>query len=558
MEKGPWLLRSKGRFFLTLFFVLAVPTAVLVLLIATYVRKDLQRQAIEHNSLTARLVSQSLDEEFYGMQRFVEGFARRTKLIESVEKRDIAMMRGKLNEMISINAKFSRGFLADTNGNLIGDHPLREELIGKNFAHRDWFKGASKINTAYVSEIYQRVNMDQLDAISVCVRVQATNGTHIGFLAAQLTVDKLAAWLQAVKPSADGLVELFDQRGTPALPNKSKRPDVFRLDDLKKKFQDKEGWVRMTDPLSGDESILTYVAVPKCGWTVVARQPLHQVFGPVDILLRTILIFFVVCLAGTGLIGYVLFDTLSKHDTRRRLSEQALEKQAVQLKNSNEELEGMCYSIAHDLRAPLRAMRGFTSALIEDYDNVLDSNGQNYTRRIDQAAGRMDELIQDLLDYGKLGHVDLPVETISLQSLVKEVLGFLAQEIKEKQACIDVEKSLPNVKANLTILEQVFTNLISNSLKFVALGIPPQIKISAEVRGEKVRVSVRDNGIGIDQAHHTRIFGVFERLHGYETYPGTGIGLAIVRKGVERMGGTMGLESEVNKGSCFWFELPKA
>ena len=556
--KSPWPLRSKSRFFWTLFLVLAVPTAILILLIATYVRKDLQRQAIEHNSLTARLVAQSVDEEFYYLQRFVENFSHRTKLIEAVNSHDPIILRGKLAEMAYLSAKFSRCFATDMQGNLLADSPFREDLMGKNFAQRDWFKGALASETAYVSEIYQRTNMDKADAVSVAVRVKDPKGGYIAVLAGQLTVDKLAAWLQAVKPLREGLVELFDQHGTPALPKRAEDPRTPRFHEITKGFAGNDGWTWAKDPATGEENLVAYVHISSIGWTIASRQPAAQIFAPIRVLLRTITIFFFVCLLAMGIIGYLFFETISNYDSKRRLSELALARHARELKRSNDELEGMCYSIAHDLRAPLRAMRGFTSALIEDYNGLLDHAGQNYTKRIDESAGRMDELIQDLLDYGKLGHAELPIAIVSLEDIAKDILEPLSEEISKKQATIEIKNPLPRVLANRTILQQVLMNLVSNSLKFVALGVPPKITIAAEIRGDKVRVSVRDNGIGIDPIHHKRIFGVFERLHSYESYPGTGIGLAIVRKGIERMGGSIGLESDVDKGSCFWFELPRA
>ncbi|HMJ91518.1 MAG TPA: ATP-binding protein, partial [Candidatus Acidoferrum sp.] len=119
-------------------------------------------------------------------------------------------------------------------------------------------------------------------------------------------------------------------------------------------------------------------------------------------------------------------------------------------------------------------------------------------------------------------------------------------------------QALPEVMGNVTLLQQVFTNLITNALKFVPEGTAPRIEVFASERNGKVRVTVQDNGIGIDPAQHERIFGVFERLHTNHLYPGTGIGLAIVDKAIERMGGSVGVESEPGKGSAFWFELPRA
>jgi signal transduction histidine kinase len=147
---------------------------------------------------------------------------------------------------------------------------------------------------------------------------------------------------------------------------------------------------------------------------------------------------------------------------------------------------------------------------------------------------------------------------VSLKSVVVDVLGQMAAELQERDAQVIVPGPLPEVTGHRITLGQVITNLLTNAVKFVSRGAPPQVQVWAEERDRWVRLWIEDNGIGIAPEHHERIFRVFERLHGMETYPGTGIGLAIVRKGVERMGGRVGVESEVGKGSRFWLELQKA
>lgn len=228
------------------------------------------------------------------------------------------------------------------------------------------------------------------------------------------------------------------------------------------------------------------------------------------------------------------------------------------LQESNAALEAFSYSVSHDLRAPLRAMQGFGKVLLEDYNTVLDEPGREYAMRIVSASTRMDQLIQDLLVFGRLGHTKLETTPIELDDLVREAIDSIREELRERNAKVTVNTPLPKVIANKVALGQVLMNLISNGCKFVTPGSIPEVRVRHEFLGDRVKLWIEDNGIGIPLEHHARIFGVFERLHGADDYPGTGIGLAIVKKGIERMGGEVGVESEPGKGSRFWILLPKA
>lgn len=244
----------------------------------------------------------------------------------------------------------------------------------------------------------------------------------------------------------------------------------------------------------------------------------------------------------------------------RRLNqtlEQRVHERTVQLEEANQEMQAFSYSVSHDLRAPLRAMQGFAQALLEDYGDQLDDLGQEYAHRIVAAAGRMENLIQDLLSYSRLSRAELGLQQVNLTAVMMEVLTQLESELKERQAQVRVENPLPQVIGHYSTLVQIVTNLLSNAIKFVPASIKPQVQVWAEKRGNDVCLCVKDNGIGIASEHQHRIFSVFERLHGTEAYPGTGIGLAIVRKGVERLGGRVGVESQSTQGSCFWVELPR-
>jgi two-component system sensor histidine kinase/response regulator len=244
-------------------------------------------------------------------------------------------------------------------------------------------------------------------------------------------------------------------------------------------------------------------------------------------------------------------EVLRTEITTRKKAEQAL-------KESNDELEAFSYSVSHDLRAPVRAMQGFARVLVEDYGDKLDAAARDYLDRIVTGACRMDNLIQDLLVYSRLGHTELSLGPISLKQLINEIVRQISPDIDAKKAEISVADDLPEVTGNKMALGQAVENLITNGLKFIPEGRAPKVRIEAQTIGQLVRLWIIDNGIGIPEEHHSRIFRVFERLHTAETFPGTGIGLAIVRKGVERMNGRVGLESEIGKGSRFWIELPAA
>jgi PAS domain S-box-containing protein len=260
-------------------------------------------------------------------------------------------------------------------------------------------------------------------------------------------------------------------------------------------------------------------------------------------------------LAAVGLQKARLYEQVQRYAAEL---EQRVAERTAELQKSNFELEAFSYSVSHDLRAPLRAMQGFALALLEDYAERLDHIGRNYAQRIVAAAQRMDALIHDLLDYSRLSRSEMQLQPVNLEWIIDEVLKQLELEIRGKDAEITVRKPMPQVTGHHATLVQVVGNLLSNAVKFVASGVQPQVRVWAEEHSRWVRLWVKDNGIGIAPEHHERIFRVFERLHGVETYPGTGIGLAIVRKGIERMGGRVGVESTPGQGSRFWVELPKA
>ncbi|MDB6103902.1 MAG: cph1 [Gammaproteobacteria bacterium] len=254
--------------------------------------------------------------------------------------------------------------------------------------------------------------------------------------------------------------------------------------------------------------------------------------------------------------GHDAVDVLVEDVTKMRRTVERTE----ELEQANRSLEAFAFTVSHDLRAPLRNLQGYVSALSEDCSRELNEVGRHHIRSIEEIAVNMDGMIGDILEFSRLARVELPSERVALRTAVEEGVSHLKNAIEEKHARLEVE-----VDAQLTVLGhhqtlvQVLTNLLSNAVKFVGDGIPPVVRVRTERRtSARLRLWVEDNGIGIDPVHQQRIFEVFQRLHGEEMYPGTGIGLALVKKGVERMGGQVGVESVIGKGSRFWIEMKTA
>jgi PAS domain S-box-containing protein len=241
--------------------------------------------------------------------------------------------------------------------------------------------------------------------------------------------------------------------------------------------------------------------------------------------------------------------------------ENTVAERTARLRETVQELEAFSYSIAHDMRAPLRAMRGFASILEEEHTTRLDPVALSYLHRISNAASRLDQLILDILDYSKIVRDELRLAPLDLHKLVREILASYPQ-FDSSRVDIVVEGPLPVVLANNAAMTQVLSNILTNAVKFATPGVRPRVRIRAEdVRNDPdfpngaVRLWVEDNGIGIPARAQSRLFEIFTRFEDAALYEGTGIGLAIVKKAVERMRGSIGVESERGKGSRFWVQL---
>jgi signal transduction histidine kinase len=277
-------------------------------------------------------------------------------------------------------------------------------------------------------------------------------------------------------------------------------------------------------------------------------------------------------------------ELLSEH---AQLLEKRVQERTSSLQETISELETFSYTIAHDLRAPVRGITGYCEVLLEDFSNELSAEAKRVVEKIARASGRMETLTRDLLEFSKVSRQEIALSRVEIEPIVDDLATLL---VPSSRQAITICSPLHPVLAHKGLLQHVFSNLIDNAVKFVPVEKPPKITISAEIvphsspntRSRKlifsstepaapedtsspaqpspnhVRIWVRDEGIGIPREAHQKIFGIFERGVTSDSYQGTGIGLAIVARAMQRMGGTCGVESEPGKGSGFWLELPAA
>lgn len=237
--------------------------------------------------------------------------------------------------------------------------------------------------------------------------------------------------------------------------------------------------------------------------------------------------------------------------------EDRVRERTEKLRETISELEAFSYTVSHDLRAPLRAMYNYADALQEDLAPRLAPEEKEQLARISRAAHRLDGMIRDVLRYSRIARAEIALRPVELSAIIRDVIDEYAV-LQALAGHIEIVAPLPMVTAHEVLLAQCISNLLLNAVKFVEPRVPPRVRISAEERGNIVRLWIEDNGIGIAPEHMNQLFGMFERIHPESMFEGNGIGLAIVKRAATRLGGDVGAESTPGAGSRFWLDLHRA
>jgi len=321
----------------------------------------------------------------------------------------------------------------------------------------------------------------------------------------------------------------------------------------------KRGYYRGTD-YRGADVIADLRPVPGTPWFMVTKIDAAEFLADAreEALVVGLFVAFLILLTAAGLIsvyGRLRTNLIREHLAERKAVEVQLQRTVSDLEHSNKELEQFAYIASHDLQEPLRMVSSYTQLLAQRYDDRLDDKARKYIRYAVDGAIRMQTLINDLLVYSRVGTRGLPLEPADVHVVLGEAIRNLAATITESQAII-TNGDLPTVRADGARLVLVFQNLLANAIKFRGKD-RPCIHVSAREGPDEWVFAVKDNGIGIEPQHAERVFVIFQRLHTREEYPGTGIGLAVCQRIVERHGGKIRFASEPGTGTTFFFTIPK-
>ena len=265
----------------------------------------------------------------------------------------------------------------------------------------------------------------------------------------------------------------------------------------------------------------------------------------------------------SALIAVLLVERRRRQRARRALDqlnaelESRIEIRTAELNAKSRELETFAYSVAHDLKAPLRGIDGYSRILLEEYTGSLDSEGLRFLKTIQNSTDEMNQLIDDLLAYSRLERRELSTDRVELAPIVNSLVEEKRRETTERSIDFVIDINGATALADSSGLAQSLRNYLDNAIKFTRKVAEPRIEVGSKENAESCVLWVRDNGIGFDMKHHDQIFNIFQRLNVTHDYPGTGIGLAIVRKAMERMGGRAWAESKPGHGATFYLEIPK-
>ena len=451
----------------------------------------------------------------------------------------------------------------------IGGMTETEGSLG--FKQPDWFTMVRQTGQVHLEGARLSPESEGMMAVGFSAPISGPQGDFRGVVTTRVPLENLRAILeqegklQHGEDTHDWL--LLDRQGTVIIEKNqeiginSSLPKLELL-SARRAAEDREkpGFVeelhqrRQIPVVTGYARTRGYSNFPGFDWTVLVRLDRERVHAPINRLIWTVV--GVGLLLVTPLAGFGVWASwrLVRDNRDLNQSRKALEVSIAELARSNADLQQFAYVASHDLKEPLRMVASYTQLLARRYKGKLDSDADEFIGYAVDGANRMQSLINDLLAYSRVTVQDQVFEEVDCNGVLEEVLGNLRVAVEESGAVV-THDPLPTVMADGRQLGQLFQNLIGNAIKFRGEE-PPQVHMSAERRPNEWLFSVRDNGVGLDPQYAERIFVIFQRLHNREEYPGTGIGLAICKKIVERHGGRIWVVSQTGQGATFHFTLP--
>ncbi len=464
-------------------------------------------------------------------------------------------------QLVIAALEYSAGAVLTGDGRLITGIPPRPDLVGQSLAiTAEHIRTAAELDRVGVSKAVISLSLYR-PVVAIAVPYATPEGRRIfsGVLPVEgATVARIVrqavglAGIQAVVADTDGQVVTATSHVTPGpalTPFATADPALAAAvaKGPSGTFRDQGSrWGYASAPIAGTP------------WSLVTEVPASILYDTVEGFEEQNL----ALLAGAGAVGLAGVVVLGLSSRRRVVAEgrtlaanRALSSANAALITSNRELEGFSYSVSHDLRAPLRAVQGYSRILLDDHSTELDEDGRRLVGNVVNYTAKMNQLIDDLLGFARIARRELAPEWLDTAALVRSVVEELRAADPAREVSV-VVGPLADAPVDPTLIRLVWANLLSNALKFTAPTPKPEIRIDSEVTPDEVVYHVRDNGVGFDMRYAGKLFGVFQRLHG-DDFPGTGIGLAIAARVVARHGGRIWAEGTQGGGACFSFTVPR-
>jgi signal transduction histidine kinase len=571
-----WFFAARWRVLTTLFIALALPCGIIVFFIEFHLGQELEQRVVDQNQKLIESKVKMVEEHMFGLIKYAEAYAQHEVFANNVQERLVGQKRlttfqqisqrvnHQLKEIVTNHHKIDFAFITDTSGTLFYDYPIDTTVYGQNFAYRDWYKGVATRGTTYVSEIYQRAASGKPFVVTVVTPLyHSENEQILGYFGIQHPIDKFLEFLKGVEGSS-GQLMLIDQNGNLPLVKEEGGKHLKNISSFPalQSLSAQQGAKKMTDPLLGEKCMVNYSTAQSLGWTVFSSYPLYKIQRPINILQILFITVIGIAFLILFLLAFAWFDMLrryhlesERHQNQIAVLNDQLEGKVEKLKFVNKELKSFTHSVSHDLQSPLRAIYGYSQILMEDHKEKLSSEVKELLDVIQSNTTRMSQLIQDLLEFSRIGRREVDKKRVNMSKIVQEILNEQQREYSKKVKLTLQE--LPEAKGDPDMLRQVWGNLISNAFKYTSKEEHPHIEIGAKQNDKRERTIyyVRDNGVGFDMDYAGKLFDVFQRLHSRKEFKGTGVGLALVQRIVHKHGGEIWAEAQKNQGATFYFYL---
>ena len=520
--------------------------------------RSLRETVAEANGDRAHLISELVERELEDRLSLVTGAARDEELRLPTARRDSAAVKGRLAALLASAPDVDRACLANKDGRIWVEVPEARGMVGMDISAKSWFMGVERSSSPFITEVYERLQDPKVPVVTVAAPI-SEGGRLVGIIAHQYRTDSLERHIGDPHFGRGGRIYLMDHQGTLVIPRN--RENAERLEGtlpFRGALAGRTGLGEYTDPTDGQAQTVAYRPARVGGrlWAVVVQMPASEAVAPVRrlglrIALATLLAALIAVTAAAMLVRAREREVRLAAEVEQR--GRRLEEQTRELSRSNADLEQFAYLASHDLQAPLRSLRNYCEMFQDRCGATLNDEGRRLVGLTKGSVDRMQRMVSDLLEFSRLGRDKGPARPVTLSSCLDDALADLASETARRRAIVE-RSELPSVRGHAGEVTRLLQNLLSNAMKYCEAE--PRIKVGARRDGDFWEVSVSDNGIGVPEEKREAVFGLFERLHTWERFEGSGIGLAACRKIVERHGGRIWLEPVDGKGTVVKFTLP--